>query len=341
MDTSPLTLCPKRTAIEGADDWASCGLFPEGQPSYPPPRVHRTACAHCLSGEAARRQVFADLKQHYDLMGHYYGEPKPDHAGLLAAQFPAPAERVAPAKPLEWISIVLTAPRGADYLPETCESIEAAGFPRPLIFAEPGSKIPADRAADATTWARLHGPYQNSTAALASIRLAMATRGFDAALICEDDVALAHGLRAYLDAALWPCDPVRLGWIALFLNENNAAGVPGWIRFDGRSLYGAQCLVLSRAALEQYIFSAFHLTHREAQRQHPNAEAFQDMEISRWANANRRPSFIVRGRGGQSLVAHRGTVSALFPWGLDASRKEQTLAGIDAGDAAILRRGCC
>lgn len=253
------------------------------------------------------------------------GAPPPPPAGIAALCPPPP--RTPPAEPVRWASYVITAPRpGPSRVEQTIAAIEAAGFPPPFIFAEPGADVPPHLHTRLVRWPRQTGIYQQNTAALAWIYMAMGTRGFDAVASFEDDVEPMPGLARYLEAeVLWPTPPERLGCLSLYTPAMHADGAVGWHRWE-QLLWGSQALVLSREAVRAYLWEnpRTHLLHRC----HPSPaiDTFFDVEFSRWCLRVRRDMWFARATGGASLTRHHGDRSSLWP-GQQGSHFERAFAG--------------
>jgi hypothetical protein len=139
------------------------------------------------------------------------------------------------------IQVGITAsPRPVDYLPATVASLRAAGWPDPVVFAEPGTPAPPDCRFVAAQ--RRLEPWFAFQTALGSL-LATGPQGASLAIF-QDDVLAARNLRAWLDAEPWPPDA---GVVSLYLSEAQAEGRPlGWSALDpDANPYGA-CGVVMR-----------------------------------------------------------------------------------------------
>lgn len=263
-------------------------------------------------------------------------------ARRLSLVFPPPSRRWIPKAPQRWaVGIVAAARDGgkASYIHETIASCARAGFPKPWVFAEPGTpnlymangKVRlAGYDGPVTLNGERCGVYPNHYLAMSAMRHSQATRDANAYLILEDDVVLAKGLRAYLDqSACWPSPDDRLAALCLFTHNYFADSGPGWHLYTPEvwySLWGAQALAFSRYAVDEWLASPIARLHFEAE--NPRAARFADSELTRWANATRKEIWYACGKNGESLVSHRGEMSSVFghDFGSIKSRQEAVFA---------------
>jgi len=153
-----------------------------------------------------------------------------------------------------WAVGITTAPRPAETLTRTMESLVDAGWDRATIYAEPASPLPLVDPEHWQTvqWPRPLGCWKNWIAGLAHLRTSNPLA--DAYMMVQDDVVFCRGLRAYLEATLWPGNgPV--GVCSPYSPEAYARdGRRRWHRQDrGWYLVGALCWVIPPAAAGQFV----------------------------------------------------------------------------------------
>ena len=161
----------------------------------------------------------------------------------------------------DWVVGFTTAPRDESTIEESLESLAAAGWNDPLIFAEPGSPIP-DFVKPETVLFRpqIMGAWPNWL--LTVMDLYLRRPHADAYLMVQDDVVYAKGLREYLEEELWPEE--RLGIVALHtashLDDVAERGFyptqPGW------GAWGAQAYVIPNAGVRSLMRSPRVQNHR-------------------------------------------------------------------------------
>jgi hypothetical protein len=160
----------------------------------------------------------------------------------------------------DWAIGVVTAPRSTPTLEGTLQSLAAAGWSEPWLFAEPGSEIPAGffhlkRSDRGTTL----GLWPNWFLGLSELVLRFPSA--DAYLMCEDDILLTAGLRTWLEQELWPEN--RLGVVSLFCPGAYRRAAPGWHEVnEGWGLAGAQAFVFPPQAARMLLAHPLALHHR-------------------------------------------------------------------------------
>lgn len=139
---------------------------------------------------------------------------------------------------MKWSVGITTAPRAESYLDETIASIKVAGWPHPIVFAEPQSElwVNGPNASSVQHQVRL-GPWGNFLFTL-NFMLASAMRDgnhVDRLLIFQDDVLVARNCREWLEREL----AFPLPWHIMSLYTSNATVLPcedfrGWFNAHGR-----------------------------------------------------------------------------------------------------------
>ncbi len=118
---------------------------------------------------------------------------------------------------------VTTAPREIDYLSDTLASLSSAGWPDPVIVAEPES--PAHKYRNVRHTSKRHGPWGSF---LRALRILLDEQpAADAYAFFQDDILISENCKAWLADQLWPADNV--GALSLYTCERQDAGGDGWV----------------------------------------------------------------------------------------------------------------
>jgi len=207
---------------------------------------------------------------------------------------------------VKWAVAVTATDRNPSWLGTTLHSLGYAGWDDPILWAEPGLKIPSE-------WHRLRvirnprrlGPHFNFRAALTG--LVAAQPDVDAYAVFQDDVRVTVGLRTWLENELWPSN--RVGVVSLFTASINAATRAGWHRCDDlpRRATGAQAYVFPRLAARAFA-SAPPVS---------NSWAKTDYWVGKWC----RDSSLEYWMHSPSLALHIGRDSSISDRGLDRFRQ--------------------
>lgn len=99
---------------------------------------------------------------------------------------------------MKWTVGVITAPRSADYLSQCLGSLKNAGWDSPIVFAEPGSSIPA--ATTSIVRRKTYGDWTNWATGL--FELLLSEPNTDYFLMAEDDAVVCAGAKHYLEHVL-------------------------------------------------------------------------------------------------------------------------------------------
>jgi len=173
-----------------------------------------------------------------------------------------PANKWLPPRPVEpigddgWAVAMTTAPRPFTTARATLTALGRAGFPPAIVYAEPESDV-AGFSALATVGHlvkhnRKKGVVKNWHYAASDLRRRQPNAA--AYLICQDDAGFCRGVRAYLDAVLWPAPAESIALVSLYSCE--AYGRPprgNWQDRRGMSrfLSGAVAWILPAATIDQ------------------------------------------------------------------------------------------
>lgn len=106
---------------------------------------------------------------------------------------------------------VTTAPRKVSYLESTLESIDAAGFERPLVSYDETLAL---------------GSYRNFKRTV--LELLESSPTADAYLIFQDDISVARGLRQWIEKNFWPESPEKIGVASLYCAVPHCFNRQGW-----------------------------------------------------------------------------------------------------------------
>lgn len=185
---------------------------------------------------------------------------------------------------------VTTSPRpNADYLPATLRSIDNAGFPQPVLFAEPGSPLPGQYSVVQNTESL--GPYQNF---LAALRWLLRETDADWLAVFQDDIELTPGL--------WPLSlPGEV--VSLYTASPYHSKAPGWHRqanVCGRVVYGALAVLMVRDVAARFVSNPPRRTAR-GQTDFSIGEFCRREGLDYWLHS---PSFC-RHQGGVSSISLR------------------------------------
>jgi len=292
-----------------------------GEGSAPAPRRTDNPCQH-LGGEVGSR-IVATASGHGRLP--VYECRHPDHFETTMAECrgcrdwadrplgeavpigrlvpPPPERRGVPIR--SWAVGVTTAPRTRPTLHACLDSLFRAGWEGPRLFVDSSVTI-ADRFSDlpVTFHETKLGPWPNYYLAL--VELLMREPAADAFMLVQDDVIFddRHDLRAYLEAILWPADPI--GAVSLFCSKAYTRPLAGWHEFEGPWLWGALAIVFPRESAKRFVTDPAVFEHRSD----PDLGLVNiDIEVGRWAHAHGLPIYFPT----PSLVQHIGDASSLWP----------------------------
>jgi hypothetical protein len=223
----------------------------------------------------------------------------------LAQLLPAPAGRHGP-RIGKWAVGVTTAPRPQETLSLCLDSLARAGWSAPRLFIDSGADI-AERFSHLpiTLRAPRVGAWPNYYLGLAELLMREPTA--DAYFMVQDDAILydREDLSAYLEAALWPHEPV--GAVSLYCPKTYTQPEPGWHRRADLWVYGAVAFVFPRESAKRFIADRAVLEHRWSERNEGRAQI--DLTIGHWAQRSALPIYYPT----PSLVQHIGDTSTLWP----------------------------
>jgi hypothetical protein len=226
---------------------------------------------------------------------------------------PPPLEQVLPPPEVrrgprigKWAVGVTTAPRRQETLSWCLDSLARAGWSAPRLFIDSSAPVP-ERFSHLPVTLRTPalGAWPNYYLGLAE--LMMREPAADAYFMVQDDSIFydREDLSAYLDAALWPDEPV--GAVSLYCPKIYTQPESGWHRRAEPWVYGALAFVFPRESAKRFIADLTVIEHRWSQRNEGRAQI--DLVIGDWAQRSELPIYYPT----PSLVQHIGDTSTLWP----------------------------
>lgn len=216
---------------------------------------------------------------------------------------------------MKWTVGIITAPRETDnYLPTTLESLKNCGFENPVVFAEPGSQVPANttvvyrrkKFGDWTNWAT--GLYE----------LLLSEPDTDLFLMTEDDAIFCHEFKIYIEYAIQ--DLKDFGSISLYTPSTfrrcNFRGFHNGLK--GMETWSTVTVIMTRDKVISFFSDADVQKHRfenifgvnekfwRCPRTDPK-NSIKDAVIGKWAFKNNLPIYYHT----PSLAEHIGKYSTL------------------------------
>lgn len=208
----------------------------------------------------------------------------------------------------KWAVGMVTAPRKEETFTQSMRSLLAAGWNSPRIFAEPGSPIPEEfqhlpltqRDEKLGAWPNYH---------LALCELLDRYPDADAFMVAQDDVLFTsggrpHGLREFLEEALWPED--NTGFVSIYCSSAYHQDKNDWHRIPVRWRWGACAIIWPRDSLVHF------LSHNAIKwRLHGKNNGLWNVDtvMGGWQKEHRRSAWFCS----PSLTQHIGRTSTLFP----------------------------
>jgi len=222
-----------------------------------------------------------------------------------------PIDRLVPRPPQRfgsrvhsWAVGVTTAPRAKPTLDTCLDSLSRSGWEVPRLFVDSGVTI-ADRFSDlpVTFHETKLGPWPNYYLAL--VELLMREPEADAFMLVQDDVVFddRHDLRTYLEAILWPADPIAA--VSLYCSKAYTRPVAGWHQVESRWIWGALAFVFPRESAKRFVTDPLVFDHR---RNPTEGLVNIDILIGRWADEHQLPIYFPS----PSLVQHIGNESSIW-----------------------------
>jgi hypothetical protein len=224
----------------------------------------------------------------------------------LSDVFPTAAKRCGPGVTM-WAVGVTTSPRKQPTLEICLDSLIRAGWERPWLFVDGGTRLDARRNHLPVTYREEKvGAWPNFYLAL--LELLMRQPEADAYLLVQDDALFYDGenLRAYLETMLWPDENVAA--VSLYCPEPYTRRQAGWYQLDETWVWGALALVFSNPAARRFALDHQVFEHRWAGHRR---DALIDVVVGAWARRNGGSVYYPA----PSLVQHIGQTSTLWPAG--------------------------
>ncbi|MCG6154357.1 hypothetical protein [Rubinisphaera margarita] len=226
-----------------------------------------------------------------------------------------------------WSVGMTTAPRRVLTLEASVRSVFLAGWHDVRLFAEPGTKLPADFVSlGRSDRDEKLGAFSNWYLALSELYLR--TPHADAFMVLQDDVVLARGLREYLDNQLWP-DP-KVGVVSLYCPSHVtlAVGCGFGITNEGWGWWGALALVFSNPGIRAFLSDIEVLNHRH----HGPDDGSRNIDsvVGAWSRRSGLPFYVHC----PSLVSHIGGASTIWGDVTNTGRRRES-----AFNVGFLQRG--
>ena len=227
----------------------------------------------------------------------------------------------------KWAVGVTTAPRIKPTLARTLASLSSAGWPSPLIFAEPGSNFPPDRTTQVIQRSELLGAWPNWYMGL--VELYQRDPEAEAYLMVQDDVLFCKNVRQYLETALWPSD--RLGVVSLYNPlPPQTAQVGFWPYDPAGGMPCALAMAFPNAAVRLLLGDMKVLLHR---RRGPTVgRRLIDTVVGQWADRSGWGAFL----HWPSLCQHIGETTTIWEAAQDLVVREAPSFVGESFDAATL-----
>ncbi|MES2789511.1 MAG: hypothetical protein V4719_07810 [Planctomycetota bacterium] len=213
-----------------------------------------------------------------------------------------------------WAVGMTTAPRDVPTLERSLNSLVAAGWSSPRLFAEPGTEIPVEfEHLPIARRDQVLGAFPNWYLGLAE--LVMREPQADAYLMCQDDVLFAAGLRKYLDESLW-LNP-QAGVISVYCPSHYATDRDPGFHAENRGWqsWGALAYVLPAASARALLGDGKVLEHRL----NGPADGLRNIDsvVGRWCLDTGR-TYLVHV---PSLAQHIGDTSTIWTGARNAQRR--------------------
>ena len=226
-----------------------------------------------------------------------------------------------------WAVGVTTAPRPAETLTQTLESLARAGWSKQCVFAEPESRLPANATQVVQRVERL-GAFPNWYLGLAELVLRQPEA--DAYMMLQDDVELARNLRSYLEQTLWPGHATGVVSVYCPSHYRRRRSVGYHAIDEGWNTWGALCYVLPRRSARWLLSDPEVLEHRW--RGPGDGLKNVDSVVGAWCR-RAQLNYLIHV---PSLVQHTGDASTLYPAARATGRRQ---ADDFLGDAAQIMTG--
>lgn len=212
---------------------------------------------------------------------------------------------------------VVTAPRFKSTIGATLQGLQAGGWERPLIFAEPGSLIPAGWEGDVIQRSRPLGCWANWWLSLSE--LWQLDPNADAYCVFQDDLGIlpadrsGETFRQYVGRSLWPNPKADVA--SLYCSEAYAQSSQGWFRLDIPWVYGALAIVFTSTALIDFLRWSLPWALAAKEIDFTGVRN-NDTCVGRWQAATGRAIYYPF----PSLIQHMGDTSTV--WAPERSRNE-------------------
>ncbi len=214
-----------------------------------------------------------------------------------------------------WSVGVTTAPRQKPTLERMLDSLKRAGWINPRLFVEPDTELPSNAVGLPVSQRDSElGAFPNWYLGLCE--LVMRDPRVDAYFLCQDDVVFCHGLRGYLERALWPAE--RTGIVSAYCASHVSAGKPLGFQADDRGwdTWGALALVFPNESARAFLTHPSVLQHRVE----GPGDGLRNIDsvVGAWCQAVEMPYYIHV----PSFAQHIGETSVIYPGGGVAGKRQ-------------------
>lgn len=225
----------------------------------------------------------------------------------IARVLPIPDESKTPSRNIvrNWAVGVTTSPRRLPTLQLCVQSIQNAGWEKPVLFSDGEVEIPQSCSGlDSSSRQPAVGAFPNYVLSLTE--LYMRNPHADAYLMIQDDALFlpSPATRSYLEHVLWPCSGPYIA--SLYCSKKYNQMIAGWHRFPGNWVWGAVAFAFSKAAVVSILTTHHLFAHRSL----PGRQGLSkiDVVIGRIATDLGIPIVFPS----PSLVQHIGTTSTIW-----------------------------
>ena len=207
----------------------------------------------------------------------------------------------------KWTTGVITTPREHGYfLDKTLRSMQGAGLPSPVIFAEPNSPIPDEFQGDVVFRRKQYGDWTNWASGL--YELFLSEPETDYFLMVEDDCLFCKNLVEYLEYAI-PLLP-EFAYISLYTgNKFHRPKIRGFHNeARGWDTWSTVAILLEHKRIENFLGNIDVMRHRKESLGSIHDNTSKDCVMGRWAKTLNLPIYY----HSPSLTEHIGWDSTLL-----------------------------
>lgn len=216
-----------------------------------------------------------------------------------------------------WAVGVTTSPRKEPTIDICLDSLARAGWERPRLFVDEGTRLADHQLALPVTYRQEKvGAWPNFYLALQELLLRQPDA--DAYLLVQDDAVFCdrENLREYLESCLWPGENVAA--VSLYCPEPYTRRQSGWHHIGGKWIWGALALVFPNEAARRFVVDHHVFDHRwSGRRKHAQI----DVVVGDWALREGLAVYYPV----PSVVQHIGQTSTIWPAGRASGERRADL----------------